>query len=92
MESLEPRPELTQRQVRRLTARALKRESRANHWHQRAEVVSGQLADATSDSEVSRHSHRLLGVQRMYEKDAEKFSALMDKLYGPGWEDKLSSG
>jgi hypothetical protein len=91
MESLEPRPELTERQVRRLLARARKREARAQHWHQRAEAIAGQLAEATTDRATTRQANRLMGVQRLYQKDADRYCALMDKLYGPGWEERLGS-
>jgi hypothetical protein len=89
MADLEPRPELSSRQVRRLEARARKRKSRAEHWHRRAELWSDRLDAATSDRAAARYSASFLNVQMLYEKEAERFNDVMDELYGPGWEDRL---
>jgi hypothetical protein len=92
VEPLQPRPELSARRARRLLARARRKQARADHWHARAEAITEQLANATSDRETTRHGQRLLGVQRLYVKESERFAALMDQLYGPGWEDRAAPG
>jgi hypothetical protein len=72
-----------------LQSRARKRQARADHWHRRAELWSERLAGASNDRAVARYGTRLMNVQMLYEKEAKRFDALMDELYGPGWEDDL---